>query len=89
MILLVISTEIVQMLYFSAFGNCLHNQMPWSVMGSCSLAGKSCLHMLQVKYKEKRIRAAGITNKGPLFAVPAALRKQKQHYIITNSGEGM
>jgi hypothetical protein len=45
--------------------------------------------MLQVKYKEKRIRAAGITNKGPLFAVPAALKKQKQHYIITNSGEGM
>ena len=45
--------------------------------------------MLQVKYEEKRIRAAGTTNKGPLFAVPAALRKQKQHYIITNSGEGM
>jgi hypothetical protein len=45
--------------------------------------------MLQVKYKEREIRAAGTTNKGPLFAVSAALRKQKQHYIIINIGEGM
>ena len=43
---------------------------------------KSCLHLLQVKYKEKnmssKIGAAGTANKGPLFAVSATPRARKQ-----------